>query len=1143
MAPPVMAGGLAATWTFDGDTAAVGRPFERVVVAAGTFIPSPRGQALHLTDSALIPDSPHLRLAPGLRLECRLMVERLPEPGSWVTLVAKGHERNGEYMLRVEGRSGGGRLDFFVNLGGWEPRVSSPIRIETGRWYHVSVFWDGERASLIVEGTTARVQRAGAPQTTHEPVRLMDGMCLDELLIVPGTNAQERLRGFWPLDHDGRDESGRGRTISSERLRFASPPDGPALRVGGAMISVAADSDLQLEAGLELGFDARFDAPPPPHSAIVLRKDGEYMVRLDPTEGGAELAWYVRLGDGWEPRLRHPQRIETGRWYRVAAGWNGRVMRLEVDGRAVEARRTGTPASGGAPLQVGGFEGRLANLWVENPGGPALFVDDWLHDPWVLRVGQPLRVSAVIMNAGRDSGPVVAELESSEGLGVSEGPARLNLGALGSGSTVTASWTVVAQTTMTATVRLGLQGGHLSGETTHRLAILPERDPDAGEMLAAIPEPSGGARTYYVDPLSGDNARDGATPETAWRDFTPINGRTLGPGERLLIRRGGVIHQELRLSAAGRPDAWAEIGAWGEGARPVLRGRWHINDRCALIRNPSHLRIRSLTFAWAGKGLVVTYDRPDARGLVIEDCIAHHIEGLYRFNSHGIPEWLDQRGAPDADLQSSAGIAVVGGPRDIVIRDCEMFQCSWGFLVKGDGLWLDRLVCRDNHVFNTSPHPAIIGARRAWLRNSVFDAAGYHAYAGTMGIMIVDCHGLVIENCHFVNQPDSGSHDQGGIDFEAWGRGCVVDRCTFRNNAGAAIEVLGLTRPQIRDVEIARSRFIRNNWARKLGPAEIFIWGRSPSRDVVCSRGVIRDNGYVRLPGVEWFVNEAPHLAAWALERNTEYPSEEELRRAMPWNDPPEVSAGTNLWTDAREIRVAGGVRDDGRPAGRLAVRWEVLHGPAGVTFEDASALATTARFAASGDYTLRLVADDGELWRSALVEAHVLPAGAAIERAWDFSRPLDGEGWTAHNTGTTTQQWEDCRSLPVDYVGGGHWIVAFDSAREAQLLSPENLGIAADRVPVLAIKLLNRTGATRMRVRWTTDDAPEFDGDRVIEFTVGNTDDLPTRYFVPMHTSARWQGRIRRLRLEFAERGPVTGTLRIDDMALGRWPSVVASP
>ncbi len=1143
VAHTTMAGGLTATWTFDGDTAAVGRPYERVVAAGGTLVPSPRGQALRLAESAFIPDWPHWRLAPGFRLDCRLLVERLPEPDTWATLLAKGNERRGEYLLRLDRRPEGAQLEFFVNLGGWEPRVRSPVRIETGRWYHVSASWDGQWATLIVEGTTAQVRRVGTPLTTHEPVRFARGIGLDELRIVRSTNAHGRLEGFWPLDCDGRDESGRGRAIPSQRLQFAAPPDGPAWCVGEGPVSVSADAAFQLAAGLGVGFDVRFDSLPRSPYAIVLRKDGEYMVRLDSTEdGGAELAFYVRLEEEWEPRLRHPERIETGRWYRVTAGWNGSTMWLAVDGRVVEAPRTGLPSRGGAPLQVGDFKGRMANLWVENPGGPALYVHDWIHEPWILRAGRPLRVSAVIGNAGSASGPVAVELAGSEGLTISGGPARLDLGALEGSSTVTASWTVVACTTMTATVRLRFHGENIPEEQTHQLAILPERDPDTGWLGEATLPPLEAARTYYVDPVAGDNARDGTSPTTAWRDFTPINGRTLGPGERLLIRRGSVLNQELRISAHGRPDAWAEIGAWGEGARPVLRGRWHINDRCALIQNPSYLRIRSLTFAWAGKGLVVTYDRPDARGLVIEDCIAHHIEGIYRFNSHGIPEWLNEHGAPGDDPNVSAGIAVLGEPRDVVIRDCEMFQCSWGFVVKGDGLWLNRLVCHANYVFNTSPHPAVIRSRRVWLRNSVFDAAGYHAYAGTMGIMIVDCHGLVIENCHFLNQPDSGSPDQGGIDFEAGGRGCLVDRCTFRNNAGAAIEVLGLRHPQIREVEIARSRFIHNNWARKLGPAEIFIWGRSPSRDIVCSRGALRDNGYVRWPGVEWFVNEQPSRALWTLERNTEYRTEKELREAMPWNDPPEVSAGTNLWTDARKIQLAGHVRDDGRPGSRLAVRWEVLHGPAAVTFEDATALTTTARFASPGDYMLRLMADDGELWRSSLVEVHVLPAGTTVERVWDFSEPLHREGWTAHHTGTTTQQWTNCRSLPVEYVGGGHWIVAFDSARNAQLLSPDNLAIEADRAPMLTIKLLNRTGATRIRVRWTTDDAPQFDDDRAIKFTVGATDDLPMRYFVPMNTSARWQGRIRRLRLEVGEGGPITGTLRLDDIALGRWPTGAVS-
>ena len=290
---------------------------------------------------------------------------------------------------------------------------------------------------------------------------------------------------------------------------------------------------------------------------------------------------------------------------------------------------------------------------------------------------------------------------------------------------------------------------------------------------------------------------------------------------------GAISTRNSPSPPAAPQDNWAEIGAYGTGPRPIIRRNWDIDDRCALVRNPDFLRIRSLVVCYAAKGLIVTYTEAGHRGLVIEDCIAHHIEGLYRPNSHGIPEWRDRQGPAGDGLNISAGIAITGAPAtDLVLRDCEMFQCSSGYFVRGDDVLIDRVYCHDNFVHNTSPHPFVVGVRRTVLRNSIFDASGWHASAGTMGIMLGDPQGLIIRNCIFRNQPDSGSHDEGGIDFENSGNGCLIDHCTFENNAGAAIEVLGLKSPQTTNIEIRNSRFIQNNTAKKLGPAEIFIWGR-----------------------------------------------------------------------------------------------------------------------------------------------------------------------------------------------------------------------------------------------------------------------------------------------------------------------------
>ena len=90
---------------------------------------------------------------------------------------------------------------------------------------------------------------------------------------------------------------------------------------------------------------------------------------------------------------------------------------------------------------------------------------------------------------------------------------------------------------------------------------------------AAEPEsghPQGGT-TYYVDSVAGRNSNVGSSPSAAWQDFSNLNGQTLNAGDRLLIKRGSVINQELRLRARGKVARWVEIGADGDWARPTIR--------------------------------------------------------------------------------------------------------------------------------------------------------------------------------------------------------------------------------------------------------------------------------------------------------------------------------------------------------------------------------------------------------------------------------------------------------------------------------------------------------------------------------------------------------------------------------------------
>lgn len=646
------------------------------------------------------------------------------------------------------------------------------------------------------------------------------------------------------------------------------------------------------------------------------------------------------------------------------------------------------------------------------------------------------------------------------------------------------------------------------------------------------------ATIYYVDAVAGRNDNTGLSPRSPWEDFSHINGKTLKAGDQLLIKRGSVINQELQISASGTANQWVEIGAYGKGARPVIRRNWDIADRCALVTDPDFLCIRGLAFSHAGKGLVVHYATPGHGGLIIEDCVAHHIEGIYREWTicSGIPEWRGYVTQGDDGLQASAGIAVTGQARDITVRDCDLFQTSWGFWITGERVTLDRVYVHHCYTFNSSPHPALIGLKDALVQNCVFDSSGYHACAGTMGIMVGNPRNLTFRNCTFRNQPDSGCDDEGGMDFENSGDGCLVDNCTFENNAGAGIEVLGLELPQIKNLEVRRSRFIKDNWANKLGPSEFFIWGGdNADPKICCSTGALRSNGCVLLPGVKFFTNQAPAATHWQLDDNKTYNSVADLDAAMPRNQPPVVKAGADITSDKLTVRLAGSVSDDGKPAGsHLLTRWELLQGPGTVTFKDGGSANCRAKFSNPGDYLLRLVGDDGELWTSDVVTVHILPRGLTVAKAWEFDRPLDKEGWAATDLGTTNRvetpiKGQDGTSMPVNYVAGGYYIMAIENAPDAQLTSADNLNVALHQNQTLHFRYQNHTSATHVVFRFTTTLDDTWDDAKAVTFPVVARDWIARDYRINLSEIGGWTGTLKQLRFELTGGQTATGTVRVD--------------
>lgn len=102
----------------------------------------------------------------------------------------------------------------------------------------------------------------------------------------------------------------------------------------------------------------------------------------------------------------------------------------------------------------------------------------------------------------------------------------------------------------------------------------------------------------------------------------------------------------------------------------------------------------------------------------------------------------------------------------------------------------------------------------------------------------------------------------------------------------------------------------------------------------------------------------------------------QDLAAATPANMGPVVSAGTPASGKAGELLpLAGSAIDDGKPSGgSLTLGWTKSSGPGAVVFGNATAATTTGNFAAAGNYTVMLTANDGAITTYAQTTATVAP-------------------------------------------------------------------------------------------------------------------------------------------------------------------------
>ena len=389
------------------------------------------------------------------------------------------------------------------------------------------------------------------------------------------------------------------------------------------------------------------------------------------------------------------------------------------------------------------------------------------------------------------------------------------------------------------------------------------------------------ANTFYIR-ADGNNRASGLTDAEAWADFTPLAGRTLLPGERVLLRRGDCWDQQLTVCGGGTGDKPVVIGAYGDGPLPVIRRSGHISERCVRLENPHHLILEDLEVCQAGAGIVLFYRRSyHNEDVTIRRIEAHDFFGIYRASGESSrnPDWQSYR-APDR-VGFSLGICVTGEDTTpdndtrvltgFTVQDCHIYRTGAGIGLdwcdhrnsdgtvtgcnKFGGVRFERLNLHDNTVPDVSLTSMCLQCvTGAVLRDTVIDTGAGGAPWGTAAIHLQLARDVLIENVTIRHMPHTGVSDECGIDFEADVQNCTIRGCTFEDNAGAAIEFLANFEMSpfaaSRGTVIEDCVFCNNNWARlyeEPGQILVKLWQHDN-----CPTGTVRRCRYENPEGVRF---------------------------------------------------------------------------------------------------------------------------------------------------------------------------------------------------------------------------------------------------------------------------------------------------
>ncbi|MCC5875161.1 MAG: hypothetical protein JJU11_02975 [Candidatus Sumerlaeia bacterium] len=327
-------------------------------------------------------------------------------------------------------------------------------------------------------------------------------------------------------------------------------------------------------------------------------------------------------------------------------------------------------------------------------------------------------------------------------------------------------------------------------------------------------------QTWYISSSVGSDDNDGLSPDSPWQSFRNINARVLGPGDRVLLKRGDQWEDELNLRGWGAPDAAIELTAYGPDHldRPRIRRQDLEFDRCIVIQRPSNWVIRNMDVGHSKLGLFLRYHNSyNNENVLIENSrfeditdttLIPEMHGYELAFSNAI--WLGGH-VWNTNMEDAT---VLDG---LTIRNCEAYRTAHLFSTAFYFPAPNRRRVTNVHVVDSRAVDcyngaiSVIGVGDMLVERVISIRGGVNNWAGSTLGMVQNSENVVIDNNEFGFIDRLVSADGVGFDFEGDCLNCSFTNNTVHGASGSALLILA-TMGTSHNLNIEDNVFYNNAW-------------------------------------------------------------------------------------------------------------------------------------------------------------------------------------------------------------------------------------------------------------------------------------------------------------------------------------------